>query len=162
LQRIPDFQQTSFAIFPPLMIPEPKRLNALFGQKLFADFVTLDSFRQAVLKSIQFDSQFCIGAREIQNMFANGMLPAKFETGEASSMQCPPEFLFFVGLITAKLAGDWFEAHAGRMRKIIGISSSSPRPSPRLARRGRRNAVNSFVPIPSLASQSFFSSEFAN
>ena len=67
------------------MIPEPKRLNALFGQKLFAGFVTLDSFRQAVLKSIQFNGQLRIGAIEIQNMFANGMLPSEFETSEAST-----------------------------------------------------------------------------
>ena len=90
------------------MIPEPKRLNALFGQKLFADFVTLDSFRQAVLKSIKFDSQFCIGAIEIQNVSANRVLPSEFETSEASSAQCPPEFLFFISLIAAELAGDWF------------------------------------------------------
>ena len=144
------------------MIPEPKRFNVLLRQKSFANFITVNSSGQTVLKTIQFNGQFCIGAIEIQNMSANGVLPSEFETGEASPAQCPPELLFFVGLIAAKLAGDWFEVHVGRMRKIIEISSSSPRPSPRLARRGRRNAANSFVPIPSLASQSFFSSESAS
>ncbi len=90
------------------MIPEPKRFNALCDQKFFADFVTVNSFRQAVLKSIKFNGQLRIGAIEIQNMSSNGMLPAKFETGEASSAQRPPELLFLIGLITTKLAGDWF------------------------------------------------------
>jgi hypothetical protein len=79
-----------------------------------------------------------------------------------SSSQRPPEFLFLVGLIMTKLTGNLFEAHFVRMRMIIEISSSSPRPSPRLARRGRRNTVNFFAFIYPIASQSFFSSEFAS
>jgi hypothetical protein len=53
-----------------------------------------------------------------------------------SSSQCPPKLFFFISLIAAQLAGGLFEAHAGRMQVSGKISSSSPRPSPRWARRG--------------------------
>jgi hypothetical protein len=53
-----------------------------------------------------------------------------------SSSQCPPKLFFFISLVAAQLAGDLFEAHAGRMQVAGKNSSSSPRPSPRLARRG--------------------------
>jgi hypothetical protein len=45
-----------------------------------------------------------------------------------SSSQCPPKLFFFIGLVMAQLAGDLFEAHAGRMQVAGKNSSSSPRP----------------------------------
>jgi hypothetical protein len=33
------------------------------------------------------------------------MLPAKFESGETVASQRAPQFLFFAGLVTTKLAG---------------------------------------------------------
>ena len=136
LQRVPNFQQTSVAIIPPLMIPEPKGFDALFRQKFFPRFIPLNSFRQTVLKAVEFDIQLRVSAVKIQDMSANGVLPSKFEAGKLSSSQCPPKLFFFIGLVAAQLAGDLFEAHAGRMQVAGKNSSSSPRPSPRLARRG--------------------------
>jgi hypothetical protein len=54
------------------------------------------------------------------------------------SSQCPPKLIFFIGLVAAKLAGDLFQAHTGRMQVAGKNSSPSPRPSPRLAGRGRQ------------------------
>ena len=94
LQRVPNFQQTSAAIFLPLMIPEPKRFYALLHQKFFPRFISLDSFRQTMLKAVEFDIELRLGAIEIQNVPAHCVLPAKFETGELSSPQCPPKLFF--------------------------------------------------------------------
>ena len=136
LQRVPNFQQTSVAIFLPLMIPEPEGLNALLRQKFFPRFIPLNSFRQTMLKAVEFDIQLRISAVKIQDMSASCVLPAKFEAGELPSSQRPPKLFFFIGLVAAQPAGDLFEAHAGRMQAAVKNSSSSPRPSPRLARRG--------------------------
>src|SRR6266516_3761105 len=82
LNRIPNLQQTSLAILSPLMIPEPKCFDALFHQKFFARSITFHSIRQAMLKTVEFDVQFGVGAVKIQNAIANGVLPTKFETSE--------------------------------------------------------------------------------
>jgi len=64
----------------------------------------MDSFGQTVLKAVKLHRQFRIGTIEIQNVSANRVLPSKFETGELSSAQRPPEFFFLVGLVAAKFA----------------------------------------------------------
>jgi len=74
------------------MIPETQCLDALLHQEFFTRFISLNAFRQTVLKTIQFDSQLCVGAVKIQNVLANCVLPAKFETSELPASQCPPEF----------------------------------------------------------------------
>ena len=87
------------------MIPEPKRFHALLRQKLLTDLVAANPFRQAMLKSIQFNGQLRIGAVKIQNVPTNRVLPTEFEAGEASSAQCAPKFFLFVGLVATKFAG---------------------------------------------------------
>jgi hypothetical protein len=116
LNRIPDFQQATVAVLVPLMIPESQRLNALLRQKFFPRFVALDSLRRTVLRTVQFDGEFRVRAIEIQNVIADRVLAAEFETGETSPAQRPPEFFFFIGLIATKFAGDLFEVHCERMR----------------------------------------------
>ncbi len=97
------------------MIPETHRFNALLCEKLFALFVTLDAFRQAVLNSINLHRQFCIGTVKVQNAIANTVLSAELESGKSASPERPPKLLFLVRLIVAKLPGDLFEAHFGMM-----------------------------------------------
>jgi hypothetical protein len=76
-----------------------------------------------VLRTVQFDGQFRVGAVEIQDAIAYRVLPAEFETGKPSSSQRPPERLFVVRLMAAQFAGDLFEAHAAMMFAIAEISS---------------------------------------
>ena len=113
-----------------------------------------------MLKAIQFDRQFCIGAIEIQNVPAHRVLPAEFETGKAPSAQRAPEFLFLIGLITTKLAGDWFEAHAGKML-IVGKNSSPLTPA--LSRLGgERGKTREMQDCCNFQPQSFFNSVLAS
>jgi hypothetical protein len=98
------------------MIPKPQCFDTLLLQKVFPGIVTLNFFRQAVLKTIKLDRQFCVSAIKIQNMSANRVLPAKFETGKLPSAQRPPKLLLFVGLIAAKRTGDLLQAHDKRMK----------------------------------------------
>lgn len=87
LQCIPHFQQTSLAIPLPLMVPKPKRFDALFRQVLFARFVALNASWQTVLKTVKFDIQLRVSAVKIQDMSADHVLSPKFKTGKSSSSQ---------------------------------------------------------------------------
>jgi hypothetical protein len=55
------------------MIPEPKGFNALLHQKFFPRFIPLNSFRQTVLKAVEFDIQLRVIAIKIQDMSVNGV-----------------------------------------------------------------------------------------
>jgi hypothetical protein len=103
LDRVPDFQQTTFAIFAPLTIPGTQRLDALIHENIFPRRVAPDSFWQTMLKTVLLDGELCIGAVEIQNVIPDRVLAAKF-------------------------AGDLFEAHGGRML-IAGKNSSTAPPT---------------------------------
>ena len=67
----------------------------------------LHLFRHAMLKTVKLDGQSGCRTIEIQNINSRWMLSAKFESGETVASQCAPQFLFFVGLVTTKLAGGW-------------------------------------------------------
>ena len=86
-------------------------------QKLLALLVNANGFGQAMLEAVKLNRQLCIGAIEIQNVPANHVLPAEFETRKRASAQCVPEFFFLVGLVAAKPAGGMFQTHADRMKK---------------------------------------------
>jgi hypothetical protein len=105
LQRIPNGEQTTFPVFPPLMIPKSQFLNVLFLQKNAACLVMLHLLRQAVLKTVKLHVQPRRRAIVIQNINSRWMLSAKFESGEAVASQRAPQFLFFVGLVATKLTG---------------------------------------------------------
>ncbi len=87
------------------MVPKSQFLNALFLQKSAARFVVLHLLRQAVLKTVKLHFQPRRRAIEIQKINSRRMLPAKFESGETVASQRAPQILFFVGLVTTKLAG---------------------------------------------------------
>ncbi len=55
MQRIPDFEQHTFAILLPLMIPEPQFFDAASRQKMFTFFIVPLLFRQTVLEAVEFD-----------------------------------------------------------------------------------------------------------
>ena len=105
LQRIPNRQQTSFTIFPPLMIPKAKFPNVLILEERASFLVLLYLLRQAVLETVKLDGQTGRRAIEIQKVNSGRMLAAKFEPGETMASQRAPELLFFIGLVATKLAG---------------------------------------------------------
>jgi len=72
------------------MIPETHCFNAVFGQEFFPLSIALDSFRQTMLRTVEFNAQPGVGAIEIQNVITNGMFPAEFEAGETMAAQWPP------------------------------------------------------------------------
>ena len=88
--------------------------------------VALAVFRQTMLKPIKLHRQFCVGIVKIQDAIADGVLPAKLETGKSASTERPPKFLFLIRLIVAKLPGNVFEAHVGMMTVLRNNSSPSP------------------------------------
>jgi hypothetical protein len=71
LQRLPDCQQATLAILPPLMIPKTEGPDALLRQNFFARPVALDVLRQAMLKTVKLNRQRCVAAAKVQNMFTN-------------------------------------------------------------------------------------------
>jgi hypothetical protein len=92
-------------------------------QKFLARLVKLSALRQAVLKAVKFNREFCIRAIEIQNVPANHVLPSEFEIRETASAQCVPKLAFLVRLIAAKPAGTVFETHVERMKEAEEKSS---------------------------------------
>jgi hypothetical protein len=132
MQRSPDFEQHTFAVFLPLMIPEPEFFDAGRHKKICALFIVPLSFRHAVLKAIEFDGQFCGGTINIQEVNSHWMLASEFESGKTSGAQHAPKFLFFPGLLTAQTAGVGDGAHGKKEWKPLS-SILSP-----LLRRGER------------------------
>ena len=93
MQRLPNRQQYPIAILPPLAIPEAQFFDPLFGKKLLALQVALALLGQSVLEPVEFQRKTGRRAEEIQEVEADGMLTAEFETGEASGAQSPPQIL---------------------------------------------------------------------
>ena len=148
LDSVPDFQQTAFPIFAPLVIPKPQCRDALLRQEFLACGVTLHSFGMTVLRAIQFHGQLRVGTVEIQNIIPDRMLPAKFETGETPAAQRPPERPFVVRLIATQLTGNLFQAHRGMMLFVWKITSPSPRSSPRFGGERRNPAARNGCVMP--------------
>jgi hypothetical protein len=149
LNRVPNFQQTTFAVLTPLAIPETQRLDALIHEKFFPCRVAPDSFRQTMLKTVQLDGELCLGAVEIQNVIPDRVLAAEFETGKTPATQRPPKFLLLIRLLAAKFAGDLFEAHGGRMLVAEKNSSTAlATPSPLQT----RNIPQKILLTPALSS----------
>jgi hypothetical protein len=147
LQRVPNRQQTAIRIFPPLMIPEPERFDALIRQSLFANRVPFHFFRRTVLKTVKLNRQLRIGAVKIQDASAKPMLPPEFETGKPPPPQRPPKLSFFVGLMAAQFAGYWFQVHPRKdadWRK--NIKPLTPALSPPDGARETNRESSSFLP----------------
>ena len=109
------------------MIPKAQFFDALGLQKIFPGGIMLHLFRQAVMKAIQFNREFCDWTIKIEVEVAERMLAAELEAGESSSSQRQPELLFLAGRITTQQPGDGFP------------SRPSPWPSPRSFLTGRGN-----------------------
>ena len=107
------------------MIPKSENSDAFLREEFLPLAIPLNSLRMTVLRTIQLDSELRIGAIEIQNVISDCVLPTKFETGESSPSQSPPEHLFVVRLVAAQLAREWSEAH-GEIMVAVKKTSSIP------------------------------------
>ena len=85
MEGIPNLQQTSIPIAAPLMIPKTDHLNGVLAQKSFPLRATSNTLRQAMLKAIQLNRQFCLSTIKIQNIWADRVLSAELKTGETVS-----------------------------------------------------------------------------
>lgn len=139
VQRLEDREQHAFPVFPPFVIPKTKLLNVLRGEELFPRFVMLHLFRHTMLKTVQLHRQTRQRAEEIQVVSSQRMLAAEFESGEPPGPQSPPQFLFFVRLLTAQAAGGGAGIHWRKDRESsvtdkfhsLDRSASSPQRLPR-------------------------------
>ena len=134
MQRVPDFQQHTFPVVPPLPIPETQFLNVLRGQKLFTDLVALPLLRQPMLKTIQFHRQPRRRTVKVQTVFSCRILAAEFETSKSARPQRAPKFFLLVRLAAAKTAGVGSGVHRCKDRKI----AVAGKPLSTFARRSRK------------------------
>jgi len=84
MQGMPDCQQHTLGVFPPLAIPKSQLLNALPGQPLLPFAVMQYLVRQAMLKTIQLHGEPRESAVKVQKIFPRIMLTAEFESGKSS------------------------------------------------------------------------------
>jgi len=61
MQRIPNLQQNTFAIAPPLTIPKPQHFDVLTSEQFFTGEIALKLDRRAMHKSIEFDASLASG-----------------------------------------------------------------------------------------------------
>ena len=85
------------------MVPKPQTLYPEFFQNLFPHYISLQPFRQSMLKTVQFNRQLRVETVKIQDLAIDDVLAAKFKSGETPASQLFPELFFFDGLVTAKL-----------------------------------------------------------
>jgi len=93
VQGLPDVCQHTFAVPVPLVIPEARYLDAGFGKELFADFISHQILRQAVLRTIQFDGKPRSRAIKVEVVTVYWMLAAKFEPRETAGAERAPQLL---------------------------------------------------------------------
>ena len=87
MQGVPDFQQNAGAISIPLPVPETQFFDANGIQKRFALRIIFLLLGQTVLKPVKLHVELCGRAIEIQIIFSNMVLAAKFEAGEPTGFQ---------------------------------------------------------------------------
>jgi len=73
-----------------LLVPKAQFLNAIRRQNFFAFLITLVLFRQAMLKSVQFNGQSCGRTIEIEKIISHRLLPAEFEFRKTPGPQGTP------------------------------------------------------------------------
>src|SRR2546421_862388 len=79
------------------MVPEAYNLDSLLGEKLVAFFIARTAVRQSVFTAIQFNSQLCERAVEIEEVRPTRVLAPEFEIIEATIAEQVPEASFGLG-----------------------------------------------------------------
>jgi len=128
MQRVTDFQQHSFPVSPPLMIPEPHLLDAFLDEKLLPGLVALALLRHPVLRTVQLDGELRGRTIKIEVEGARRMLTAKLKSREASSSQRAPQLLFLIRLLATQTprVGDGIHALEIMFSKAKDKASGEP------------------------------------
>ena len=149
MDRVPDFQQNTFTILPPLVVPKSQFLNAIFGKPLPPFLMVQILLRQTVLKPIQLNGELCVRTIKVQKISSQIMLPAEFESGETPGAKRAPQLFFFLSLPASKTAGGVLGFHCGRLETGWAGNSITPLPNPLparfLAERGDQKASSSSI-----------------
>jgi len=106
LQRPPERVANHFFISAQSRTPKPQHFDTVRLQKSIPDTVGNLMSRQAVLKTVYLNVQFCFVAKEIQNVRPDRMLAAKFAFGKAVVAQPRPHQSFAPGFAFAQGARD--------------------------------------------------------
>ena len=148
VERIPDFQQHTFTVLPPLMVPEAEFLDVLAGEVLSPRLVPLLLFRHPVLEAVQFHRHPRRRTVEIQVVNPGRVLAAEFEASKAPRPQRPPQFLLVIRLLTAEPACVGRGVHRCEDRKNAAADKPLSLTLSPLLRRGARETAR--LPCPHL------------
>jgi len=102
---VPDFEPYRFHLVTELVIPEAQHLDSLGFKILVSFFVVLLSGGETVSSAIQLDGELGLGAVEIEDVLADGMLAAKFKILEAPVPEEFPQLSFGGGGLFAEALG---------------------------------------------------------
>ena len=130
MQCIPDFQQNTLGILPPLMVPKAKFLNAVRVEPPRSFAVMQLPLRRTVLKAVELNGQLGEDAEKVQKVFSRRMLAAEFESRKPSGPQRSPELLLLGGLPTAEAAGVVLGVHQRRLKLSARGIKAAPLPNP--------------------------------
>src|ERR1700694_3759575 len=98
-----------------MRIPEPQRLDAARLQKLLPFHIVFPLVGKTVLAAVQFNVQFCLLAKEIEIVNAEGMLAAELVTTEAPVTEPAPHQFLSPRFLLAQFAGAFDVGHDGNL-----------------------------------------------
>jgi hypothetical protein len=106
-----DSIKDSVEILNEFVIPEALDTKSVIFQELGSRSVIGDVLSLAVLAAVEFDDQLFFKADEVRDVGTDGLLPPEFVATKSSTAECLPQLPFEVGLLAAKLSGE-FVFHA--------------------------------------------------
>jgi len=87
MQCVPDFEQNPVPVLSPLMIPKPQLFDSMRRQEQLTLSIVFPLLRQAVVKTIEFNAQFCERTIEVHSVNPYRMLTSEFESRKSSGAQ---------------------------------------------------------------------------
>jgi hypothetical protein len=136
--------QYGFSLLQHIIIPKAQHPQVAFRQKGVAFFVRLLCQLIGMLAAIQLYDQSCVDADKIDDIFCNGMLPAKFPACHSTIPQKMPHPGFGIGRSLAHFPGEGLQEF-GMVFLRAAFSLFFTRPlTPTLSPKGR-GSVHDFV-----------------
>lgn len=104
LQHLPHLIPDHFFIAFQSRVPKAQDLDSFALQFRVPARIPFTVFRHAVLTPVQLDVQTCLHTKEVEDIFAEGMLSSEFVSGKLSITQPAPKQLFGPGVMFAQQA----------------------------------------------------------